>query len=123
MFTPTIFGREPAAVAALVQGVLALAVSFGLLAGVGIKGQVELAIVMGVVIAVLDVFVAYVTRATLLGVCVGLIKALIALGAVYGLTLTVEQTGALIAFLTVSLGLYQRTQTSPSPVPSFDLTG
>lgn len=121
MSTPTIFGREPAVIVSLIEAALAMLVAFGVLAGLGIKGQAELALVMAVVSGLAGVYVAYVTQATLLGVCVGLLKALIALGAVYGLTLTVEQTGALIAFLTVALGLYQRTQTGPAPRASFNL--
>lgn len=122
MNAPKIFGREPAVIASLIEATLAMLVAFGLLTGLGIKGQAELALVMAVVSSALGVYVAWVTRATLLGVAVGLLKALIALGAVYGLTLTIEQTGALIAFLTVALGLFQRTQTEPATVSSFDLT-
>lgn len=119
--TPKIFGREPAVLASLIEAGLALLVAFGVLADLGIRGQQELALVMAVVSSALGLYVAWVTRATLLGVAVGFTKALIALAAVYGLTLTVEQTGALIAFLTLILGYFQRTQTEPDPAPSFNL--
>lgn len=121
MSAPKIFGREPAVIASLIEAGLAMLVAFGLLTSLGIKGQAELALVMAVVSSGLGIYVAWVTRATLLGVAIGFTKALIALGAVYGLTLTIEQTGALIAFLTVALGLFQRTQTTPAAQPSFDL--
>lgn len=114
-----IFGREPALVVSLIEAGLALLVSFGVLAGLGIRGQEELALVMAVVTSGLGVYLAYVTRDTLLGVVVGFVKAALALAAVYGLELTVEQTGSLIAFITVAIGAWQRTQTGPAAVPSF----
>jgi hypothetical protein len=119
--TPKIFGREPAVISSLIEAALALAISFHLLAWAHIGGQAELALVMAVVSSGLGLYVAWVTRATLLGVAIGLIKALIALAAVYGLTISVEQTGTLIAFLTVLIGLFHRTQTTPLAQPAFDL--
>jgi hypothetical protein len=123
MNSPTIFGREPAVIVGLIQAVLALAVSFGVLAFVGIKGQVELGIVMGVVIAVLDLYVTYVTRRALLAAAIGLVKALGAFVAIYGYALTVEQTGSVIAVLTFGLALFHQSQTEPllKADHSFDL--
>lgn len=122
MNTPKIFGREPAVLSSLVEAALALAISFHLLAWAHINSQAELALVMAVVSSGLGFYVAWVTRATLLGVAVGLVKALIALTAVYGLSINVEQTGTLIAFLTVAIGFFQRTQTDPLEHPSFNLS-
>lgn len=119
---PKIFGREPAVIVGLIEAFLALLISFGWLSVIGLRGQEELAIVMAVVSAAAGLYVAYVTKATLLGVAVGFIKALAALAAVYGLQISVEQTGALIAFVTVLLSMYQRTQTEPIASPNFDLT-
>lgn len=116
--TPKIFGREPAVLAALVEALLALLISFNALAGIGIKGQDELMLTMAVVNGVVGLYVAYVTRDTLLGAAVALAKALIAFGAIYSLTLTTEQTGTLIAFLTLAIGFVQRTQTGPASRPS-----
>jgi hypothetical protein len=98
-------------------------VSFGVLAFVGIKGQVELGIVMGVVIAVLDLYVTYVTRRALLAAAIGLVKALGAFVAIYGYALTVEQTGSVIAVLTFGLALFHQSQTEPllKADHSFDL--
>lgn len=121
--TAKIFGREPAVLASTVEALLALLISFHALTFIGLNGQAELVVVMAVVNGALGLYVAYVTHDTLLGAAVALLKALVAFGAVYGLTLTSEQTGTLIAFLTVALGMYQRTQTGPSGRPSFDLTG
>lgn len=120
--TPKIFGREPAVLASLVEALLALLVSFHVLAFVGIDTQPELMLTMGVVNGLVAVYVAYVTRDTLLGAAVGLIKAGVAFGAIYGLSISTEQTGTLIAFATVAIGMYQRTQTGPAPYPSLDLS-
>lgn len=117
--TPKIFGREPAVLASLVEALLALLISFHALAFIGIDDQGTLLVVMAVVNGGFGMYVAYVTRDTLLGAAVALAKALIAFGAVYGLTASIEQTGALIAFLTVAIGLYQRTQTGPTAAPGF----
>lgn len=121
---PTIFGREPAVIVGLIQAALALAVSFGWLTFIGINGQVELGIVTGVVVAAGDLYVAYVTRRTLLAAAIGVFKALASLAAIYGFSMTVEQTGTAIAFITFALGVVHRTQTEPllKQEHSFDLT-
>lgn len=121
MSTPKILGREPAVLVSVIEAALALAISFGWLADIGIKGQQDLGVVMAVVAGAAALYVAYVTHDTMLGVSVGLLKALIALAAVYNLTITLEQTGALIAFLTVAIGLFQRTQTTPIAQGNFNL--
>ena len=110
-----VFGREPAAIVGLIEGALVLALSFGLFN----LTQDTIGVIMAVVSAALGVYVAYVTRDTLLSAVIGFIKALVALTAVYGLPLTTEQTGALIAFVTVVFSLYNRSQTSPLSQPSF----
>lgn len=115
-----IFGHEPAVVAAAIQAVLAMAVSFGWLAWAQIDTQAELGLTMGLVIAVLDVYVAAVTRRTLLALVVGLFKALIAFGSIYGFSLTLEQTGTVIAVLTALAGLWHQGQTEPLEFAEFD---
>lgn|GEM_PF-3402001 len=117
--TAKIFGREPAAIAGLIEGALALLLAFGWLSFIGLRGQEDLAVVMAVVSGAMGVYVAWVTDETLLGYVLGLVKALIALGAVYGLTLSAEETGALIAFLTVALGFWQRDKVEPLEQPTF----
>lgn len=119
--SPKILGREPAVIVGLIQALLALLVSFGVLAPLGIKGQPELALVMGVVIAAGDLYVAWSTHQTLLGVAIGFVKAFLAFIAIYGLALNTEQTGALVAFITVGIGLFQRTQAAPLGQGNFDL--
>lgn len=111
--SPTVFGRDPVVVTGLIQAVLALVISFGWLAFIGLKGQAELGIVMGVVIAAMDLHVAYVTRRTLLAAAIGIFKAALSFVAIYGYELTVEQTGSAIAIITFGLALFHQSQTSP----------
>lgn len=105
----TIFGREPAAIVALIEGALALAVTFGL----DLTSE-QIGLTVAVVTAVFGVFTAYATTETLLGAVTGLIKAVAAVAIGFGAHLAPEQTGALVAFVTVVFGLYQRTQTAPA---------
>ena len=49
----------------------------------------------------------------MLGVVLGLVKAVIAFIAIYGLTMTDQQTGAVIALTPLIVSLFQRTQTAP----------
>ena len=112
MTAPKIFGREPAAWVGLIEAVLMTLLAFGI--GVG---QDTFGPIMGVVVAAFGVFTAWATRDTMLGVIVGLAKSVMVLAAVYGLTLSDEQTGALIAVVTMVVSFYQRTQTSPVADP------
>lgn len=105
----TIFGREPAAIVALIEGALTLAVTLGL----SVSSN-QIGLIAAVVTAAFGVYLAWATKETLLGVTTGLIKAMAAVAVGFGAHLAPEQTGALIAFVTVAFGLYQRTQTSPA---------
>lgn len=116
-----IFGREPAAIVAAIQALLVLAVSFGWLDGIGLKGQDDVALVVAVVAAVGAVVLAYKTSETLLAPVVELFKAGLALAAIYGFALTTEQTGSVIAAITVVLALFQRTQVAPLPKGNFEV--
>lgn len=104
-----IFGREPAFWVGLVEAALALFLSFNLFS----LTDELVSLIMAVVVAVLGVVTAYVTRDTFLGVGVGLAKAVLALAAGYGFAFTVNQTAAVIAVVTILLGSYQRSQTVP----------
>lgn len=110
-----IFGREPAAIIGFIEAVLAMVLSFGWFD----LSQEKVGLIMAVVTAAFGVYTAYVTSETLLGAVIGFAKAALALGAVYGLSLSDQQTGCVIALITMSFGLYQRTQTSPLNTPSF----
>lgn len=108
MSTPSIFGREPAAWVGLVEAVLTILLAFA----IGVS-QETYGPILAVVTAALGVYTALVTRDTALGAIVGLVKAVLVLSAVYGLTLTDGQTAAIISLVTVVVGFFQRTQTSP----------
>lgn len=110
-----LFGKEPAAWVGLIEASLALAVAIGWLAWT----REQTALVMAVVVCVFGVVTAYLTKDTMLGVLVGLTKAVIALALGFGFTLSPEVTAAIIAFVTVAVSFFQRTQTSPAPTPSF----
>lgn len=48
-------------------------------------------------------------------VIVSLISAIIALGVSFGLSISAEQTGAIMAVVTILAGLLIRTQVTPNP--------
>lgn len=110
-----LFGREPAFWVGFIEAALALLLSwnvFGLTANM-IGG------IMAVVVALAGVYTAYVTRDTMLGVLVGLTKAIIICMAAFNYQLTEQQTVSVIAFVTILAGGFQRTQTAPALHPSF----
>lgn len=104
----TIFGREPAAWVGLIEAVLGVLLAFAL----GIS-QETFGPIMAVVSAAAGIYTAWATRDTMLGVIVGLVKALVTLVAVYGLTLTDQQVGAVLAVTAVVVAFVQRDRTSP----------
>lgn len=110
-----LFGREPAVWVAFIEATIALVLA---LRWVHWTSD-QTALVMAVVVAVFGVVTAYLTKDTMLGVLVGLTKALLALFIGFGLMLSPELTAAVIGFVVVVVGLFQRTQTSPAPQPSF----
>ena len=112
-----IFGREPAAIIAAVQALLVLAASFHLLDWLGLRTQDDVATVVVVLSAAAAVLLAWTTKRTLLAPVIELTKAILALGAIYGLTLSIEQTGFLIGAVTMVLGLFHQTQTAPAETP------
>lgn len=107
-----IFGREPAAWVGLIEGALALMLAFGL----GIE-QATFGPIMAVVVAAGGAYSAWATRDTMLGAVLGLAKSLLVLLAVYGLTLTDQQTAAILGLVSLLVGFWQRTQTSPVADP------
>ena len=107
-----VLGREPAAVIGLVEAALAVLVAFRL----GLDAE-HAALWLALASTVLGVVGAALTRDTLLGVVVGAAKAVLALAVGYGLTLTPEQTGAVIALVALVVSFWQRTQTTPTYAP------
>jgi hypothetical protein len=106
-----IFGREPAVWVGFIEASLALLVALSL---VNIDHE-QTALIMAVVVSLFGVLLAYLTKDTMLGVLVGLTKAAIALAVGFGLTLSAEVTASIIGFVTIAIGFFQRTQTSPDP--------
>jgi asparagine N-glycosylation enzyme membrane subunit Stt3 len=108
-----VFGREPAVWVGLIEASLAMLVALSILNFT----REQTAEIMAVVVAVFGVVTAYLTKDTMLGFIVGLTKAVIALVIGFGFSLSPEVTASLIAFVVVVVGFFQRTQTSPAPVP------
>lgn len=106
--TVKIFGREPAAWIGLIEGILVFLLAFGL----GID-QSTFGPIMAVVVALGGAYTAWATKDTMLGAVLGLAKALLVLMAVYGLTLTDQQTAAIMGIVSLVVGFWQRTQTTP----------
>jgi hypothetical protein len=53
---------------------------------------------------------------------VAFVQAIIVLGVAFGLNLTVDQTGAILAVTAIVLGLLTRTQVTPTPALPFGVT-
>jgi len=111
-----IFGREPAVVAMFLQAAIAL-----LGQQVFDLSTEQTALVYGVSVAILDTYVAYKTHATLLGVALGLTKAVIACYIGFGGDISPEATSQILAFVSAALGLFQRTQVTPLAQGNFNL--
>lgn len=110
-----IFGREPAFWTALIEAVLSACLAAG---GSGLTSK-RIALIMAVVTAAFGVYSAYVTKDSMLAVGVGLAKAVLALLVGYGLKLSADQVSTVIAIVTIVLGAYHRSQTSPLVTPGF----
>lgn len=107
-----LFG-EPVALWAGIQAFAAIANSFGWLEFAGIHGQTDMAVVMVALNAAAALHMALFTHHTLLAPVVELLKALIGLGAIYGLHVSTEQTATIVALITALAAGWHRTQTSP----------
>jgi hypothetical protein len=105
--------RDPAAYATLIQAVLGLALSWGLF---GLT-ETLIPLIMACVNAAIGVAVAIYTKRTGFSFAIGLVQAVIALMAGYGLTLTVDQTTGIIFLSTIVLGFFNWTANSPAETP------
>lgn len=122
MQVPKIFGREPVVITNFVEGILALALAFHLLDFIGVDTAEEMAVIMAVVTTAMGVYIAYVTRDTLLGAVQGLIKAVIVLFAAFGYDLDAQQTAAILGITVLGAALWHRTQTGPAVLAGFNLS-
>lgn len=107
-----IFGREPAAWVGLIESALTLLLAFG----IGVS-QETFAPIMAVVVTLGGVYTAWATKDTMLGAITGLAKAVLVLSTVYGLMLTDQQSAAILGLISLIVGFWQRTQTSPVADP------
>jgi hypothetical protein len=110
----TLFG-EPAAVIGTVTAVIAFALT---LSGLDTNTQ---GIVMAFVVALGGVWGAWATQTTLLGALVGVVNTGAVLLATLHYSLSETSQAALISVITVALGLFYRTQTSPVVEPKRSL--
>lgn len=108
-----IFGREPAAILAGIQAIIALLIGFGALAPIGLAGAGDAVIVSAVLSAAFAVYLAFATNETLLAPVVELFKAGTALAAVYGLNLTAEQSALAITAIQGVITAWHRGNVVP----------
>lgn len=112
-----IFGREPASVLSGVEALLTLLITFGIGKGLGISQEIY-APVLALVSAGIGIYIAHATKDTGLAYYLGGVKAVVALVAAYGFTITDAQLGALLAAVTVAVGMFNRQATTPVAKPA-----
>lgn len=103
-----ILGQEPAFFVGVLEAALALALTLNLFVGLD---QNEAAVIVATANAALGLVVAYAARDTLYAALIGFTKALLVLGATFGLQLSDQTTGAVMALITLVAGAYLRGQT------------
>ncbi len=114
-----ILGRDPAAILAFVQALLSLLLAFGALKFIGLRGQDDLMLLLGVLNGVSALYLAWGTTETALSAIIELFKGVVAFMAIYGLSITVEETAMFIALINAAATAFLRTQTSPLKHGSF----
>jgi hypothetical protein len=110
-----IFGREPALWVGLIEGVIAVLLTFTHLLNAD-----QGAAILAVVTAAFGVYTAYVTKDSMLGVLTGLAKSGSILLVAFGLHFSPDQQNTIVALIPLVLGFIQRTQTSPLAVGTFN---
>jgi hypothetical protein len=111
MSTPKFFGREPAAWLTLVAVVVKLAVAFGWDATPEVQAAVN-----GVAAAGMGILIALVARDGLGAAIIGFAQAALALALGFGLDWSTDRQAVVMAFVTVAVGMWDRTQVT-APVP------
>lgn len=107
-----VFGREPVFWVSLIETAIALAITFGLH-----WSNQQVTLVMAGVNAAFGLYVAWATHDTWLAGAIGFVKAGLAIAVGFGLDLGVDKTAAIIAFISVALAAFNRTQTYPVALP------
>ena len=109
----TIFGRQPAVIAGLIESAVLVLTTFGL-----DWTSEQITVTNAAVSAVLAVYVAWGVKETLSGALVQLGKAVLMLLAGFGANLGPERTSALLGFLTLAVSAWNMTaQTAIVPAP------
>lgn len=106
-----VFGREPAWWASTIEAGLTLLMVFDILS------QNTFGYVLPVVQAGLGLYVAWVTKETMLSALTGLVKALLSALIIFGWALTDTQTAAVLAFVALVGGAFVRDRTYPLAYP------
>lgn len=113
-----IFGREPATISGAIAAMLALLLSWDETSSWLDLSNERVGLIMAAVNALLAVVVALYTRDVQLSLVLGVVNAVLALAIGYGLDLSVDQTSAIVAAVTVAFSLINRAQNSPAATPS-----
>ena len=111
MKTPLFLGREPAAWLALVAVLVKLVVAFGWNATPEVQASVN-----AVAAAAMGILIALAVHDGLGAAVVGLAQAALALAIGFGLDWSTERQAVVMAFMTVAVGMWDRTQVT-SKVP------
>jgi len=109
--TPLFLGREPAAWLALVAVLVKLVVAFGWNATPEVQASVN-----AVAAAAMGILIALAVHDGLGAAVVGLAQAALALAIGFGLDWSTERQAVVMAFMTVAVGMWDRTQVT-SKVP------
>lgn len=105
MKTPLFLGREPAAWLALVAVLVKLVVAFGWNATPEVQASVN-----AVAAAAMGILIALAVHDGLGAAVVGLAQAALALAIGFGLDWSTERQAVVMAFMTVAVGMWDRTQ-------------
>lgn len=107
-----IFGRNPAFWPGIIEGALAVLVAFSL----GVTNE-SAGLISALISVLVAGYTAWATKDTSLAWATGAAKAAVALFVYYGVDLTAEQISAVVLFVPILVGAWQRTQTSPVAYP------
>lgn len=116
-----IFDRDPVIYVGAIQSVLVMLLSFDALGWASIDSQAEIGLVVVLLTAAGAVITAFKTDRTLLAPIVELFKAGVAMATIYGFALTTEQTGTIIAAITMLAAFFHQSQVSPLETGDFSL--
>jgi len=106
---------------AAIQSILILLCSFGKLGFLGLNTQDDVALLVVVLNCLGALYLAWATKNTLLAPVVELLKAVVAFGAIYGLSWTTDQTAMAIVVINSVFAAFHWKATGPEPQGKFTL--